>query len=221
MVVFSQLRSFRLKKNFAAFSAFALGIASLAHAQAAAPSKVAIIHVQNAILQTKDGQKAQGDLNTKFTPKKSQLEKKQNDILALQEQMKKGSATMSDDAKNKIARDIDANQKSLQRDSEDFESDVQQEEGKIMQDLGQKMMDVIIKYATQNGFSMVVDVSNPQTPVLWADPSVDITNEIIKLYDQAHPGTGGASAPAAAKPTGAPPTAAPKPPAAPPQTKKQ
>jgi outer membrane protein len=211
-----------LKKNFVAFSAFALGIASLANAQAAASSKVAIIHVQNAILQTKDGQKAQGDLNAKFTPKKSQLEKKQNDILALQEQMKKGSATMSDDAKNKIARDIDANQKSLQRDSEDFESDVQQEEGKIMQDLGQKMMDVIIKYATQNGFSMVVDVSNPQTPVLWADPSVDITNEIIKLYDQAHPGTGGASAPAATKPAITPPTAgAPKPPAAPPQTKKQ
>jgi outer membrane protein len=208
-----------LKKNFVLFSAFALGIASLAHAQAAASSKVAIIHVQNAILQTKDGQKAQGDLNAKFTPKKSQLEKKQNDILALQDQMKKGSATMSDDAKNKIAREIDANQKGLQRESEDFESDVQQEEGKIMQDLGQKMMDVIIKYATQNGFSMVVDVSNPQTPVLWADPSVDITNEIIKLYDQAHPGTG-ASAPTAAKPTN-PPAAAPKPPAAPPQTKKQ
>jgi outer membrane protein len=209
-----------LKKNFVVFSAIALGMAAMAHAQAAAPSKVAIIHVQNAILQTKDGQKAQGDLNTKFTPKKSAIEKKQADIAALQEQMKKGSATMSDDAKSKIARDIDANQKSLQRDSEDFESDVQQEEGKIMQDLGQKMMDVIIKYATQNGFSMVVDVSNPQTPVLWADPSVDITNEIIKLYDQAHPGAGGAS-PAATKPAN-PPTGTAKPPAAPPpQTKKQ
>jgi outer membrane protein len=201
-------------------SAFVLGVAALAHAQAAASSKVAIIHVQNAILQTKDGQKAQGDLNSKFTPKKTALEKKQQDIAALQEQMKKGSATMSDDAKNKIARDIDANQKSLQRDSEDFESDVQQEEGKIMQDLGQKMMDVIIKYATQNGFSMVVDVSNPQTPVLWADPSVDITNEIIKLYDQAHPGSGGASAPSAAKPAGLAPATA-KPPVPPPATKKQ
>ena len=101
--------------------------------------------------------------------------------------MKKGSATMSDEAKSKLARDIDSNQKSLQRDSEDFDADVQQEEGKIMQDLGQKMMDVIIKYATQNGFSMVLDVSNQQTPVLWADPSADITTEIIKLYDQAHP----------------------------------
>src|SRR5215467_12893496 len=100
MVVFTHLGVSSLKKNFVVFSAFALGMAALAHAQAAASSKVAIIHVQNAILQTKDGQKAQGELNAKFTPKKSQIEKKQQDIVALQEQMKKGSATMSDDAKS-------------------------------------------------------------------------------------------------------------------------
>jgi outer membrane protein len=204
-----------LKKNFAVFPALALGLAVLAHAQTATPSKVAIIHVQNAILSTKDGQKAQGDLQTKFNPRKQQIEKKQADIQQLQDQMKKGSATMSDDAKGKIARDIDGGQKALQRDTEDFESDVQQEEGKIMQDLGQKMMDVIIKYATQNGFAMVVDVSNPQTPVLWADPASDITNEIVKLYDQSHPaGSGGTTA----KPS-VPPAAAPKPPAAPPAKK--
>jgi len=207
-----------LKKNFAVFPALALGLAALAHAQAAAPTKVAIISVQQAILQTKDGQKASGDLQTKFTPRRDELAKKDANIKALQDQMKKGSATMSEEAKTKIARDIDSNQKSLQRDSEDFDADVQQEEGKIMQDLGQKMMDVIIKYATQNGFAVVLDVSNQQTPVLWADPSADITTEIIKLYDQAHPGTG--PAPAATKPA-APPAGMPKPPANPPATKKQ
>ena len=207
-----------MKKNFAVFPALALGLAALAHAQAAAPTKVAIISVQQAILQTKDGQKASGDLQTKFTPRRDELAKKDANIKALQDQMKKGSATMSEEAKTKIARDIDSNQKSLQRDSEDFDADVQQEEGKIMQDLGQKMMDVIIKYATQNGFAVVLDVSNQQTPVLWADPSADNTTEIIKLYDQAHPGTG--PAPAATKPA-APPAGMPKPPANPPATKKQ
>ena len=206
-----------MKKKFVMFPALALGLAVLAHAQTATPSKVAIIHVQNAILSTKDGQKAQQDLQVKFNPRKQQIKKKQADIQSLQDQMKKGSATMNDDAKNKIARDIDGGQKALQRDSEDFETDVQQEEGKIMQDLGQKMMDVIIKYATQNGFVMVVDVSNPQTPVLWADPAVDITNEIVKLYDQAHPGTGATTT---AKPAGAPAVAPPKP-ATPPTAKKQ
>src|SRR5687768_18370928 len=114
---------------------------------------------------------------------------------------------MNEDTRAKLTRDIDSGQKSLQRLGEDFESDVQQEEGKIMNDLGQKMMDVIIKYSAQRGIAMVIDVSNPQTPVLWADPSADITSEIVKLYDQAHPPA--AAAPAASKPPATVPPAKP------------
>ena len=205
-----------MKKSFTV-SALVAGAAVMAFAQTPAPSKVAIIHVQNAILATKDGQKAQGELQAKFSPRKQQIDKLQSDIAGLQDQLKKGSATMSEDAKNKLMKDIDTSQKRYQRDGEDFEAEVQQEEGRIMNDLGQKVMDVIIKYATQNGYSMVVDVSNPQTPVLWADPSVDITNEIVKLYDQAHPGGGAATsapAPATAKPQSpAPAVPRPQPPA--------
>ena len=210
-----------MTKNFLVYPALAMGLAALAHAQAATPTKVAIISVQQAILQTKDGQKASADLQAKFLPKRQELEKKQASIQGLQDQMKKGSATMSEDAKAKLTRDIDSGTKSFQRDTEDFDADVQQEEGKIMQDLGQKIMDVIIKYCTQNGYSMVLDVSNQQTPVLWADPSADITTEIIKLYDQAHPGTGAAPTPATAKPATPPPAATPKPVTPPPAGKKQ
>src|SRR5690242_10633131 len=99
MLVSFHLGVSSLKKNSLVFSALVFGLAAVASAQTAAPSKVAIIHVQNAILTTKDGQKAQGDLQSKFTPKKSAIEKKQSDIAALQDQLKKGSATMSQDAK--------------------------------------------------------------------------------------------------------------------------
>jgi outer membrane protein len=76
------------------------------------------------------------------------------------------------------------------------------------------MLAIIEKYATQNGYALVLDVSNQQTsPVLWAASSVDITNDIVKLYDQANPGSGAGSA---AKPS-APGTA--RPPAPAPQTK--
>ena len=180
-------------------------MAAMAHAQA--PTKVAIIHVQNAILQTKDGQKAATDLQAKFAPKKAELEKKQADIAALQDQLRKGSATMSEDAKAKLMRDIDAGNKSMQRDQEDAQADLDQEQGKIMQELGKKMMAVLEKFATSNGYALVLDVSNPQTPVLWAASAIDITNDIVKLYDQANPG---AAAPAATKPA-APPAAAPAP----------
>ena len=195
-----------MKKNFVVFPALVLGMAAMVHAQT--PTKVAIIHVQNAILQTKDGQKAAADLQARFAPKKADLDKKQADIAALQDTLRKGSATMSEEAKAKLMRDIDANNKSLQRDTEDAQADLDQEQGKIMQELGNKVMAVLEKYATANGYALVLDVSNPQTPVLWASQTIEITGDIVKLYDQANPG---AAAPAAAK---APAAAAPKAPAA-------
>ena len=187
-----------MKKNFVVFPALVLGMAAMAHAQT--PAKVAIIHVQNAILQTKDGQKAASELQGRFAPKKAALEKKQADIAALQDTLRKGSATMSEEAKAKLMRDIDANNKSLQRDTEDAQADLDAEQGKVMQELGNKVMAVLEKYATANGYALVLDVSNPQTPVLWASQTIDITGDIVKLYDQANPGTG---APAAAKPPAA------------------
>jgi outer membrane protein len=192
----------------------------MVHAQT--PAKVAIIHVQNAILQTKDGQKAASDLQGRFAPKKADLDKKQADIAALQDTLRKGSATMSEEAKAKLMRDIDANNKSLQRDTEDAQADLDQEQGKIMQELGNKVMAVLEKFATANGYSLVLDVSNPQTPVLWASQTIDITADIVKLYDQANPGTAGSAAKAAgsAIPAAPRPTTPAAPAAAPAQKKK-
>jgi outer membrane protein len=205
-----------LKKNLVVLSVLVLGVAALAQAQGQIPTKIATINVQGAILNTKDGQKAAADLQTTFNPRQQDLEKKQTELTALQDQLRKGSATMSEDAKTKLVRDIDAITTRVNRDRQDAQSDLDEAQGKIMQELGGKMMAVLEKYATQNGYAVVLDVSNPQTPVLWAASAVDITNDIVKLYDQAYPGAAAAAAPAV--PAARPPAAA-KPPAAAPAKK--
>jgi outer membrane protein len=206
-----------LKKNLVVFSALVLGVAALAQAQGQVPTKIGIIHVQNAILSTKDGQKAAADLQAAFSPRQQDLEKKRADLAALQDQLRKGSATMSDEAKTKLMRDIDATTTRVNRDAQDAQSDLDEAQGKVMQELGGKLMAVLEKYATQNALAVVLDVSNPQTPVLWAASAVDITNDIVKLYDQAYPGTAAAPAVPAAKPATPAQTPAARP-AAPAQT---
>jgi outer membrane protein len=203
--------------------AIALAAAAIGFGQSV-PNKVGIIHVQNAIISTKDGQKAVGELQTRFTPRKEELDKKQAEIQGLQEQLKRGSNTMSEDARTKLIRDIDEKTKRLQRDTEDAQVEFDQEQGKVMQSVGGKLMSVLDKYAKDNGFSVILDVSAQTTPVLWAANGVDITKEIIDLYDKA-PGASSAAPPppagAAAKPaTAAPRPAAPAPAPKPPATKK-
>jgi outer membrane protein len=210
-----------LKKNLFVLPALLLAVTVLVHAQGAAPVKIGIIHVQAAILGTKDGQKAAADLNAKIAPRKSELEKKKAAIDALQEQLRKGSATMSEDAKNRIMRDIDSNTKALNRDNEDAQADIEQEESKIFNDLGAKLYAIVEKYAKDNGFSMILDVSGQQQPVWWASDSINITTEVVALYDKANPG-GGAGVTAAPAPRPAAPAPRPAVPAAtPPAPKKQ
>jgi outer membrane protein len=216
-----------LKKNLFVFSILVMGTA-LAYGQATtpapapaaaapaaaapvagpAPTKIAIINITGAILGTKDGQVAAGALQSRFAPRQQELQKKQSEIASLREQLSKGSATMSQDAKDKLMRDIDSGTKALNRDTEDAQADLDQEQGKLQQELGGKIMQIIDQYAAKNAIAVVLDVSNPQTPVLWAASAVDITSEIVKLYDQAHPSSATASA-APAKPAAGAPAAAP------------
>lgn len=169
------------------------------------PSKVAVIDIQAAIIQTKDGQKAAGDMKAKFAPKQSELEKKQQDIGGLQEQLRKGQNTMSEENKQKLMRDIDLKNTSLKRDTEDANADLEQQQQRIMGDLGGKMISVLNKFATENAYALVLDISSQQTPVLFASNTIDITRDIIALYDKTSP-----SFAAPQQPKMTPPPAAPK-----------
>jgi len=192
----------------------ALAVTLTAQAQ---QGKFAVINIQGAIISTKDGQKAAAELQSKTAPKKKELEQKQNEINVLQDQLNKGSNTLSEAAKSDLYKKIEYQKKALQREVEDAQADLEADQQKILQQLGEKILSVIQKYSRDNGYTLVVDVSSPQTPVLWASPSIDITKEIIELYDKnavssnAAPAT---SAPAPKAPA-APATAAPKPPAKP------
>ncbi len=189
--------------------ASSLAFACMAAAQTqAAPSKVGIIHIQQALVSTEDGKKAVAELQAKFEPTSKKLESMRDEIAALQAELSKGSNTMGEERRRQLARDIDQKTRDLNRAQEDAQEEFQREQEKVLQTLGQRMMAVISKYSNDNGYSLILDVSNPQSPVLYAANSIDITQDIIKLYDaeaaKAAAATGGgsnsAAKPAAAKP---------------------
>ena len=185
----------------------------------APPTKVAIINIQGAILATKDGEKARNAIRVKFEPKAKDLEGRNAELQKKREALSKGANTMSAEAREKLTREIDDIQKKLQWDSEDMQQELQAEEGKLVNEIGQRMIQVIDEYAKGQAFAVVLDVSTQQSPVLWAANGIDITQQIVDGYDKKF-GTGAAAAAApgaapaapAAKPA-APPAAAPKKPA--------
>lgn len=209
-----------LKKNFAVFPALLAAFAALANAQTPSPApaagppptKIGIIYAAEAIATTKEGQQAIDQLQkTVVQPKKDALDKLQAQIQANTTKLRSGAQLMSLDAQKKLQADIDADTKTFNRQTEDAQTEVEEQQGKIMQELGTKMMTVLQKYAVDGGYAVILDVSNQQQgSVIWAAAEVNITQDIVKLYDDKYP-LSAAAAPAAAP---AKPAAPSKPPAA-------
>ena len=160
--------------------------------------KIGVIDMQSALLGTKDGQKAAAELKAKFTPKETELQKRQQDLQAKQEQFRKTENTISDEAKATLTRDIDLLTRNLQRDSEDANQDLQAEQQRILGDLSQKMNQVMGKYANDKQLTLILDVSGQPNNVLYASNTADITRDIIALYDAAAPVAPSLAAPAPA-----------------------
>ncbi len=165
--------------------------------------KIGVINLQNAIVGTKDGQKAGNEIQARFNPKKAELEKRQSDIGQLQEQLNRGGTTLTEDARARLTQEIEQKTKALNRDTEDARAELDQAEQKIMGELGGGIMAVIDKYAKDNGYILVIDISSPQTPVVFRSETTEITKDIIELYDK-RPLSPAVAAPAsgAAKPGG-------------------
>ena len=140
------------------------------------PTRVATIFAQNAIVSTQEGQKAAAALAAKYAA-----------MQALRDRLKRGAATMSAAAKDELNRTIDARYTELKRLGEDIQSQVDEEQGNLLQTLGDKIVKVIDQFAIDNGLAIVLDVSPQQSPVLWAAPGIDITSDIVRLYDKVHP----------------------------------
>ncbi len=201
-----------------------------AAAPVAVPAKIAVISFQAAVARTNEGLRDFGDLEKKYAPKQASLKTLSDEIDTLTTQLQTQGATLSEIERNSRAKVIDEKKKQLDRDTEDARNDFQQDMQDVFQSLQSKVYDVMQAYAELQGYTLILDVSQQQSPVLYAVNSTDITKAVIDAYNvksgvpappqpaaaapkPAAPAAPKPAAPAAPKPA-APKPAAPKPPAA-------
>ena len=174
-----------------------------AQSAATAQDKIGVINMQAAIANSAEGKKVLADLQTKYQPRQKELQRLNQEIQAIQDQLSKGQATLSDDEQTRLNREAEDKQKQLKRDAEDAQTDYNHDRDEAVNKIGQKMVRVINDYAQKNGFSLVLD--DGQIQVYFAAKDIELTSEIVKLYDAANPvADAGAAAPKPATHTAAP-----------------
>ncbi len=147
-------------------------------------SKLAAINIEGAIFASNEGQRDMDALQKKFQPKSDELKSKNDEIDALKKKLNTQGASLNDEAKADLQRQIEQKQKVLDREAQDAREDFQTQQNEIGQRILQKMAPIILKYAQDNGVGMLVDTSNPwpQGPVIYSAP-VDITKNIVEAYN--------------------------------------
>jgi len=174
----------------------------MAQAPAATPTKICVVNLQTAMLSTKDGQAAAEDFRTKF----SEPEEKK---------LQRGANTMSQTAQDDMKRTLDKKNTEYKRAVEDYQFDRDETQRKMLDDLSAKMQAVIDRFAQENACAVMLDITNPNSGIMWVATAAEVTRQIVDAYDKAQPAGTSAAKPAVSgtKPPAATPA---KQPAAPP-----
>jgi outer membrane protein len=213
-----------LAQTGSAAAAPASAAAAPAASPAAAPAvsgvgtKVGTISMEQAIFATNEGRRDFEALSKKLEPKQNELKGANDEIESLKKQLNTQGDKLNEDARANLVKQIESKQKTLDRQLQDAREDAQNQQNEIAQRILQKLGPVLIKYATDNGFGMIVDTSQPwpQSPVVWWGESVDVTKSVVDVYNAqsgvapppSSPSSGGAK-PAVTKPAGTKPTTPP------------
>ena len=206
--------------NTRALSLTLILVLSISAARAQAPAagsatgnKVGIVSIQDAIANTNEGKKELDALQQKFAPRQAALQGQNDELENTKKQLQAQGDKLSDEERGNRVRLATEKQKTLQRNAEDFQNEVQTAEQEILNRLGKKMLDVLEKYAKENGYAVVMDVSNPQTPILYANPGTNITKNLIDAYNAQSPAAASAPKPAGSNAARQPGAAVSRPPA--------
>jgi outer membrane protein len=189
--------------------------ASALRAQSAAPgsatgTKIGVINVRQAIASTGEGKQAGAELQSQFAPRQNELEGLNKQINDLRQRMDAGSK-LSPEEQTRLQREGEAKARQLERKQNEYQEDVNAAQAEVFDRVGRKMIDVLDRYARENGYVAILDTSAQNTPILFASTNIDVTQDIVKLYDNAYPVKGGAPAATTTPTRPAAPRTTPKP----------
>jgi outer membrane protein len=164
----------------------------LVHAQV---SKVAIVDFEKALVDSVEGKKSSDKFNATLQSKQADGQKRQQELEDAQKKLQTQERTLSETAKANLQKDIDRRTTELQRFNEDAQKEMQSLRDELLRPIAEKASALLNALAADKGYTLVVDISNPQNNVVWFNPANDLTAELTKRINEAMAATSNASAP--------------------------
>ncbi len=144
-------------------------------------SKFAFVNIQRIASESAEGRTASARIQAVQQQKTNQLNDKNKQIEALQ--AKQRSSVLAADAQAQIQKDIDKLQVDVQRMTQDAQAELQDLQNELQLEFQRKVAPIVEGVAKERGIQMLF--SQTDSGLIWSDPGLDLTLDVIRRFDAA------------------------------------
>ncbi len=161
-----------------------LGIAPVARAE----QKIAYVDLQRALLEVDEGRAAKAKLKGDFDKKQKALDAEQEQLKKDKEDLDRRSSAMDDGARRDAEQKLQARLMEVTNHWQTMQKELSDQERVLTSGIFEKMQGIIADIAQAEGLTFVFDKN---AGLVYAPPSLDLTNELVRRYNDKFPGAGG------------------------------
>ena len=151
-------------------------MSSLAYAQG---SKIGVVDFRRVVTGSVKGKATYAAVESQFGPKSKTIEAKRKQVEAMEQDYVKNAAVMNETSRQQKAEQIDKMKKDLTRSAEDFQYELKKKDYELTQNILGDIEGIVKSIGQSGGYTLIVD----STVLMYANPSADLTDQIIKAYD--------------------------------------
>jgi len=147
---------------------------------AAGEIKIGYVDFSKVQTESKAGMSAMKTIEAMFKDKQSQLDQRQAELEKAMNELEKQSPILSEDVRRQKEDKLQKDYKDLQRFKQDSEDELNKKKNELAASMFKDVDEVIKRYGKEEGYTLILE----RSVVLYAPEAVDITDKIIKAYDE-------------------------------------
>jgi Skp family chaperone for outer membrane proteins len=195
----------RLPVLFTVLLITVIGVAqtpAASQASAAIPvAKIAWMNLEQVIFTCDEGRAKFAEVQAFVDGKNKENEQLRADLDKLRNQLSVQGSKLTDEARAELESQVDEKQTAIERFQQDTQKEIEKRRVSTTNYIGKRMQAVLDKIAKEKGLSAILFFSSARDA--WVDPSLNLSEEVVKYYNQMYP-VAAAKPPAAAAPAAAP-----------------
>ena len=162
-----------------------LGLIAVLVTLPAAAGQIGFLDAERAVLSVREGASRLKELEAWATPRRTQLEELKGKVAELNQRLSAQRSVASPEALAQLDRELVQAQRELEDQVRAFNRDLPVRRDKMLGELSAKIMTVAAEYAEANGVDAIFLLG--AHAVAYHAKSLDITDAIIRLYDERYP----------------------------------